>query len=423
MADAHQKTTLGNGLRIVTAHLPDFRSVSVCLFVGAGSRYEADEVGGISHFVEHLVFKGTERYPTSQAISEAIEGVGGVLNGATDREITVYWAKVTKVHFKLALDLLGDMARHSRFAPADVDRERQVITEEINMSWDSPRQRVNMLIDEVQWPDQPLGRDVAGSKDTVAGISREALLDFYRHQYVPGNTVLSVAGDIGHQEVVAAAGEVFQGWSPGSPTSWFPAVDSQAAPRFKLENRRTEQAQFCLALPGLPSRHPSRYALDLLNVVLGEGMSSRLFLELREKQGLAYDVHSSVDHYLDAGALIVYGGVDPVRIEAAIRASLAELSKLRDGVPEQELIKAKEMAKGRLLLGLEDTRAVAGWLGAQELLHREVLSAENVVARVDAVTPEAVQDVARQLFVPDRLNLAVLGPYRSPRRFEGVLHF
>ncbi|MEE8173952.1 MAG: pitrilysin family protein, partial [Dehalococcoidia bacterium] len=286
----YHKTVLDNGLRIITSTMPHTRAVCLGIFIGAGSRYESADEAGTSHFVEHLCFKGTERRATAKEVCEEIEGVGGILNGGTDKELTVYWAKVARPHFPLALDVLSDMLLHSKFDPGEVEKERQVIIEEINMSLDSPSHRVDMLIDEVLWPDQALGRDVAGTKETVAALSQHRLLEYDAHQYLPNNTVVSVAGDIGHDEVVSSLSQAFSDWHDGAPQPWYPAEDEQNASRCQVEHRDTEQAHLCLALRGLPLLHPDRFTLDLLNVILGEGMSSRLFLEIREKRGLAYDI-------------------------------------------------------------------------------------------------------------------------------------
>ncbi|HEX2174167.1 MAG TPA: pitrilysin family protein, partial [Dehalococcoidia bacterium] len=393
----------------------------IVVYVGTGSRYERDEEAGLSHFIEHMLFKGTERRPTAKEVSEAIERLGGVINAATDREATYYWVKVARPHFEVALDLLTDMFRNSRFDPAEVEKERGVVIEELAMTHDSPQDLVDLLIDEVVWPDQPLGRDVGGSRETVSGFTREMAVDFLRSHYTPRNTVIAVAGNVEHQEVVDLVDRWWDDWRAPEPAGWFPAVDGQTAPRSKVLYKRTEQAHFSLAVPGLSSRDPDRYALDLLNVILGEGMSSRLFLELRERYGLAYDVHSYVSHFLDVGAATIYAGVDPKKIDDALKAVLHELARLREEIPEDELHKAKEYSKGRLLLRMEDTRAVAGWWGGQELLADQVRSVDEVVGLIDRVTPDDILAVARRIFVPDKLNLAVVGPYRSSGRFQKLL--
>ncbi len=418
----HKKTTLDNGLRIVTASIPHVHSVSIGIIVGAGSRYERRGQAGISHFIEHLCFKGAEKRRTSKDISEAIEGVGGVLNGGTDKELTIYWCKVAQPHFRIAIDVLADMLSHSRFEPEEIEKERHVITEEINMSFDSPQYRVDLLLDEVMWPGQPLGRDVAGTKETVARITRKDMLKYLNRQYVANNAVVSVAGNITHKEIVAGLEKGFGQWRQDVRQEWVPANGQQRRPRLKVEERDTEQAHLCLAVPGLSLRDPDRFVLDLLCAMLGEGMSSRLFLEIREKKGLAYAISSCVDHFLDAGALTVYAGVDPRQVPATVTAILAELNRMKDGIPESEMRKTKEYCKGRMLLRMEDTRSVSSWLGGQEFLLGNILTIEQVIARIEAVSAGDIMRVAGQLFRGDKLNLAVVGPV-DKASLSGLLHF
>ncbi len=394
----------------------------ISIFVGAGSRYEPAEQAGISHFVEHLLFKGTKQRATTKEISEAIEGIGGVLNGGTDKELSVYWTKVARPHFSIGLDVLADMIRDSKFDPVEVEKERQVVIEEINMSMDSPQQRVHMLIDEVIWPDQALGREVAGNKEIVSTFTTQGLRDYWGCQYIPGNTVVSVAGDISHDEAVAYISNIFDDWAGDTPAAWIPARDDQDEPRVLTEFRETEQAHLCLALRGVSNSDPDRFAFDLLNIVLGEGMSSRLFLELRERRGLAYDVHSYGSHFFDSGSLTIYAGVEPKNIEAAVGVILDELSRFKaEDVPESELVKVKEMGKGRLLLRMEDTRNVSGWIGSQELLTGEIKTVDEVVSIVDAITRDDIRRVAQRLFYSDGLSLAIVGPVSDDGRLKKLL--
>jgi predicted Zn-dependent peptidase len=314
------------------------------------------------------------------------------------------------------------MLRHSKFDPVEMENERKVIIEELNMCMDSPQSRVDTLIDEVVWPNQALGRDVAGSKDTVSEVNRQMILGHMSRLYLPGNSIISVAGDISHDEVVDSVVRAFADWPRGLAGDWFPAEDSQDAPRLKVEQRKTEQVHLCLAVRGLSNQHPDRFILDLLNVVLGEGMSSRLFLEIRERKGLAYDIHSHVSYFRDAGSLAIYAGVDPKKIELTVEAILKELMRLRDEqIPEAEVIKAKEMGKGRLMLRMEDTRSVSGWMGGQELLTGRILSVDEVVSIVDAITASDMQRVAKELFLTSKVNLALVGPVRNKGRLEKLL--
>ena len=417
----YQKATLDNGLRIVTANMPHTRSVSICIFIGAGSRYETEAQAGTSHFIEHMLFKGTQKRATAREISETIEGVGGILNAGTDKELTLYWCKVAQPHFSLALDVLADMLLHSKFDPQDIDKERQIIIEEINMSRDSPSQRVNMLIDELLWPNHPLGRDVAGSKESVAAITKNVILDYLASQYLPANAVVTVAGDIQHQEAITAVSQALGNWTNQRTRSGYLAYKEQPAQQMCTETRDTEQVHLCLALPGLPLLHPKRFTIDLLNAILGAGMSSRLFIEIRDKLGLAYSIHSYVEHFLDSGSVTIYAGVEPKNLSTAIKAILEQLSRLKESVPESELSKAKELSKGRLLLRMEDSRSVAGWMGGQEILTNRVLSVDEVMSIIDTITAEELSQLARELLTGDQLRLAVVGPVTADEHLEELL--
>jgi len=417
----YQKTTLDNGLRIITATMPHTRSVSICIFIGIGSRYETEAEAGISHFIEHLFFKGAEKRPTSREISEAIEGVGGILNGGTDKELTLYWCKIAQPHFSLALDVLADMLLHSRFDPLEIERERQVIIEEINMSRDYPPQRVDMLIDKLLWPNHPLGRDIAGSKESVAAITRDKMLGYLQAQYLPSKTVVSIAGNMQHQEMVAAVSQTLGDWTSRQQPPGYSAYKEQPSQRLHVETRDTEQAHLCLALPGLSLLHPKRFTLDLLNVILGEGTSSRLFTEIRDKLGLTYNIHSYIEHFLDSGSVTVYAGLEPKKLTTAIKAILEQLARLKEPVPESELSKAKELSKGRLLLRMEDSRNVAGWMGGQEILTDRALNVEQIESIIDAVTADELNQLAQELIVDSQLHLAVVGPIANGEPLEELL--
>jgi predicted Zn-dependent peptidase len=417
----HHKITLDNGLRLVTESMPHTRSVAIGFFIGTGSRYETEKQAGISHFIEHMCFKGTKKRPTSVDVCTVIEGVGGMLNAGTDKELTIYWCKVAKPHFTSALDVMVDILTDSLFDPAEIEKERQVIVEEINMSLDSPSQRVSMLIDELLWPGHPLGRDIAGSKESVAAINRDAMLDFMAGQYRPDNAVLAIAGDIRHDEMVAAVNRVVTGWKYLRPRSVYTPYRGKIARRVLIEKRDTEQTQLCLALPGISIVHPDRFKLDLLNVILGEGMSSRLFTEIRDKLGLAYSIQSYAEHFLDTGAMSISAGVDAKNLPVAIKAILAELARLKEPIPEVELSKAKELFKGRILLRMEDSRSVSGWLGGQEILTGEILTVDEIIAIVEAITTAELRHVAEELLVPGQMRLAVVGPISPEEPLEDLL--
>jgi predicted Zn-dependent peptidase len=417
----YSKRRFANGLRLLTSPMAHTRSVAISIYVGAGSRYETPTEAGVSHFLEHLCFKGTAKRPEAQLISEAIDGVGGIINAATDREYTVFYAKVAAPHMELALDVLCDLVQAPLLDQVELDKERKVVLEELASVADSPGQQVDLLLDELLWPDQPLGWDVAGTKESVTGLTRAMVADYVRRQYVPNNMVVSIAGNVAEDEVAALLESRLGAMAQGSPDPWFPAKDGQSEVRCQLKFKRTEQTHVALGLHALSLGHPDRNTLDLISVLFGESMSSRLFVELRERQGLCYDVNSYVTHFKDAGSFGIYAAVDPSNGPKAVEALMGELRRLADGIPEEELHKARELAKGRLLLRLEDTRAVSGWLGGQEMLMGEILTPEDVVARLDAVTPADMTRVARDLLRPEKLSLAVVGPHRSEKRFLPLL--
>jgi predicted Zn-dependent peptidase len=409
----YNKAVLDNGLRVITSAMPHSRSVCLAIFVGAGSCYESKEEAGISHFAEHLFFKGTERRPTSKEITQDIEGVGGIINAGTDKEVTVFWCKVASSHFPIALDVLSDLLLNSRFDNKEIEREREVINEEINMNLDIPQQRVNMLIDELLWPEQPLGREVTGYKETVSSITREQLLNYVARRYMPNNTVLSIAGNIQHEEAMAQIKPMFDKWAAGELMTGYITNDKQTEARLRIEPKDIEQAHLCLAVHGFSHSHPQRFTLDLLNTVLGGGMSSRLFMEIREHKGLAYDIHSYTEHFLNSGSFAIYAGVDPEKIETAVAAILEEVSKIKQGITASELTRAKELSKGRLYLRFEDSQNVALWYGGQEILTQQILDIDDVISIVDAITLGELKEVAEEILTDSGLNLAVTGPIKE----------
>ena len=418
----HQKTILDNGLRILTSAMPHTRSVSIGFFIGVGSRYESDEQSGVSHFIEHMLFKGTEKRPTAREIAVAIEGIGGIFNAGTGRESSLYWVKVARPHLDVAIDVLVDMLRHSRFDPEEIDRERRVIIEEINLTLDTPDSLVFLLINDLVWPNHPLGRDVAGTKESLSALDRESLTAYLEHYYQPSNTVVSVAGNVEHEAVVGRIAALLGDWAAGEVASYRAAEDNQTEPHLRIHHRETAQAHLCLSVPGIHRDHPDHFKLRLLNTILGAGMSSRLFTEIREKRALAYSIYSYVSGMHDTGAVGVYAGVDPRRIEDAIEAVLAEWDRLRqESVPADELTKAKEFIKGRLLLQMEDSFSVAAWCGRQEVLSPEVLTVDEVIEAIEAVTAADIQRVAQGLFLGERLNLAVVGPFEDEEGFGELL--
>jgi predicted Zn-dependent peptidase len=418
---AYRLTRLPSGARIITAPMRERTSVSVAVMFAVGSRYEDERTAGLAHFIEHMVFKGGSRYPTAQAISEAIEGVGGVLNAATDKEATLFWAKVPAAKLALAADVLCDMVYHAVLDTEELHKERQVVVEELRMYMDNPQEYVHTLFDEVMWPDHPLGRDTAGTEETVRSFERDDCLHYLRDHYHGENVVVSVAGTLEHEAAIEALQPLVGAWGTGPIPDAPPAPRTLGTQRLRFLNKRTEQANIVLGTDGVSYLDDDRFAVDMLNAVLGEGMSSRLFLSLREERALAYDVHSFAIKHRDAGALGVYVGCEPKRATQAVQAAIQELTALAEKpVGDVELTKAREYSKGRLLLQLEGTSSLCNYLGQQELLTGEILLPDEVVRRIDAVGPEDIVRVARRL-LEGGLRAAVIGPFRAPERFESLL--
>jgi predicted Zn-dependent peptidase len=417
------KTVLDNGVRVVTGPMTGVRSSSLILYFDIGSRYEAEPVAGVSHFLEHMLFKGTERRPDAKMISEEIEGVGGILNASTSKEATNYWCKSPSTHFELAFDVLGDMVCNSLIDATELGKERSVIIEEIRSYEDSPEEYVHDIIDEVVWGTHSVGRSIAGSEETVGAISRDQMVDFWKRNYRPEHMVVAAGGDISHDTVVALTEKYFGNLTPSGDADQYDRAEvTQTEARIRVLKKDTEQAHLCVAMPALPYTSERRYVQGTIEAVLSSGMSSRLFQEIREKRGLVYSVYGYFRPYEDVGQGVIYAGTDLTRVEETISAIVEELRKLRDdGVPEDELRRNKELRKGRLLMGLEDSRSVASWVGSQELVYGEIKTPEEVMEEIEAVTAEQVHELSTELFRPDRLSLALIGPYDDDSGFAGLL--
>jgi predicted Zn-dependent peptidase len=402
----------------VSTELADRPSTTMAIMFKVGSRYESDREAGISHFLEHMFFKGSARYGGAKQIAEAIEGVGGVLNAATDKELTVYWARVPKTKAKLAIDVLGDMLFHPLLDPAELEKERLVVLEELRMYQDSPQEYVHSLFEQISWPDHPLGRDVAGTEASVRALSRDDLLRYLDEHYLLRNLVVTIAGPVGPDEAIDLIQPYLTPRGNGSaPPAFTPSVGNGAKPTVLLKSKKTEQAHLCLGVHAPSYMDKDRHVIDMLNCVLGEGMSSRLFLEVREKLGLAYDVHSYVNKMFDTGVLGIYAGTEPRQAARAVGAIVGQLRRLcEERVDAAELTKAKEFYKGRLLLQMESTNSVATWYGGQEALTGKIEDLDATVAEIDAVTADDLTRVARDLF-SQALQLAVIGPFRSEAPF------
>jgi predicted Zn-dependent peptidase len=415
-----ERTTLDNGLRVLTANLPHAQSVTVLIGFAAGSRYENASNSGIAHFAEHMFFKGTERRPSARDIAGEIDAIGGEFNAFTGKETTTYYVKCAAESRDVALDVLVDMIRNSRFDAEEIEREKGVIVEEMNMYFDTPRDFVGGVYEQLLYGDQPLGRDIIGTKETVRAATRETFTDYLGAWYQPSRMVLGIGGRIG-DGVLERAQELL-GDLPAGETGEPDPVAPYANGRVKVFTKQSDQAHVVLGVHSIPLTHPDRYALQLLATALGGGMSSRLFTEVRERRGLAYYVYGTNHSYTDAGTLYAQAGVDIARIDEAVSTIAAELRKIAaEPIPADELEKARAFAKGRFVLQLESPQGLMMFGMRREVLERNAPEPEAVLAGLNAVTREDISRVAAELITPERLRLAVIGPFDDPARFEKLL--
>src|SRR5579885_905577 len=407
----YRKITLHNGLRLLVTPMPGMRSASAAFFFSIGSRYEPDPLSVVSHFIEHMLVKGSKSYPTARLISEAIEGVGGVFNGSTGKEITAYTARVPAECLPVVIKTLADMIRNPLFDPAEIEKERGVIIEELRATQDDPQEWVNLLVDEVMWPNLPLGRDDAGTVETVSRLQRHQMLDYLNTCYRPESLVISIAGNVDEQQTVELIGDLFNDWEAGAMPEWKESLPPPDAPPVRMIKKATEQTNICLPTLGAAPATPDYYAVLLINALLGDGMSSRLFQSLREEQGLAYDIGSYFNSYHETGNFVVSAGIDPAHTEKTIVAMISELERLcKEPVPADELERTRAYVRGGVLLGLEGTHQVASWLGSQECLNKRVRDVEEVIQSINAVTAQDIQRVAQTCFAPQWRRLAIIGP-------------
>ena len=415
-----ERTTLSNGVRVLTAPMPQAQSVSCFVMFAAGARYETADIGGIAHFAEHMFFKGTKRRPTARDIATEIDGIGGEFNVFTGKEYTGYYVKCAAGTRDIALDVLVDMMRNSRFDPEEIEREKGVIVEEMNMYFDTPRDFVGGVYENLLYGDQPLGRDIIGSKETVRAATRDTFTSFIDRWYRPERMVVGLGGRVG-DGLVERLEELLGSIEPRQTGTPEPAVIPANGSPVKVHTKQSDQAHIVLGARSYPLGHPDRYALQLLTTVLGGGMSSRLFTEVRERRGLAYYVFGTNSSYLDAGSLYAQAGVDIDRIDDAVTTIAAELRRIaEEPVPTAEFEKARSFAKGRFVLGLESPHGTIMYGLRREVLLGEAEEPEATLAGLDAVTVEDIQRVAQDV-VGKQLKLAVIGPFEDAERFERLL--
>jgi predicted Zn-dependent peptidase len=405
-------TQLENGLRVATAEMPHLVSASVGVWVGVGSRYEPPQLNGVCHFIEHMVFKGTRRR-SARDISQAVEGIGGYLNAFTSEEATCYHARVGHEQFSEALDVLMDMRLHSLFKPSDIAKEREVIKEEMAMYLDEPQHQVQELLNATMWPNQPLGRPITGTDQSLNGLRRTQLVGFLGEKYTPANTVVVAAGRVRHSQVLRAVQRYVRSLRAGRAPSFEAAFTEQTVPRASLISKPIEQTQIALGTRTCSRHDERRYALRLLNAVLGENMSSRLFQVIREDHGLAYSVYSTPSFFADAGDLVIYAGLDTENLIKTLRLILRELRRLVDKpIGAAELRRARDYVIGQLNLGQESADNQMNWVGEQVLGYGRIYAPAMVKRRLAQVTAAQIQGAAKDFFRGENLSLALVSPLR-----------
>lgn len=408
----YHRSVLPNGLRLIVIPMSSFESATVMIMVGAGSRYETRSNNGISHFLEHMAFKGTKKRPSALAISTLIDGIGGECNAFTGKETTGYYIKSSVNHVDLSLDILSDMLQNSLFNPQEIDKERGVIIEEINLYEDTPARKIGDVYERLLYGDTPLGWDIAGEKDNIMNISREDFMQYLKSLYSADNMTVVVAGGVEVKQTQKLVQKHFAKMPSFDALSYDKVVENQSKPGVLIKHKKTEQVHFAMGVRTVPLNHPHRYALSVLSAIMGGGMSSRLFHEVREKRGLAYYVRSHSEHYKDCGSFTSVAGVDPKRVDEAIQVVVEEYSKVaKNSIAKDEFTKAKEFLKGHFVLELEDSRAVAGFYAGQELLENTIDTPEEVIKKIDSVTIEDIHTVSKSYFSQDRLNLAIIGNF------------
>ena len=410
----HQKDILESGLRIVSQQLPNSESVSILISVQAGSRNEQKGQYGVAHFAEHMLFKGTGKRPSPLLVSSPIESTGGFLNASTGYESTNYWCKVPENHFRTGIEILQDMMQNSLLNEEEINSERRVIIEEIKTIEDYPDSKTALNLDKLMWPDSALGRDIAGSIQSVENINQETIRAFLDDFYLPTNTVISIAGNLDHDQSIQSIDQLFLTHPfPGSQLKISPIENVQNSVKLDLEKRAIEQIHIHLGYPGVSITHPDRYALDLLNVILGDGMSSRLFQEIRERLGLVYDIESEITHLQDVGDLRITLAVDKNRYIDAIKAILTEVENLKTGLEGSEVVRAKQILKGRMRLRMDDSQAVAAWNAHQDLFNKQIECESVIREYIDRNDIPKLQKAAFQYLDVSKLNIAIVGDIES----------
>ncbi len=418
----YKKTTLENGLTILTVPRHETKAVTVLILVGTGSKYENKDNNGISHFLEHMFFKGTQIRPNTMAISDPLDRAGGIFNAFTGEEYTGYWAKVESSQFDLALDVVSDIFLNSKLEQAEIDKERGVIVEEINMYYDNPMSHVQLIWEKLLYGDQPAGWDIAGPKENILKFQRSDFADYMASQYVAKNTIVCVAGNIDEEEAIEKVKKYLANIRTGDYQDKLAVIEKQSEPQMEIKYKDTDQTHLLLGFRGVSLLSDDEYKQKILATILGGMMSSRMFMSVREKQGLTYYISTASDTFTDSGYVVTRAGVDNKRVYLAIKAILEEYKKIADeGVPEEELKKAKENIKGKMALTFEASDVEASFYGMQLLLEKKIKTPEEIYAEIDKVDAVDIANFAKQIFTNDKLNLALVGPFKDQEEFKQIL--
>jgi predicted Zn-dependent peptidase len=418
----YTKTTLKNGLRLITIPMNDLKSATVLVLVGTGSRYENAANNGIAHFIEHMFFKGTDKRENTMDISSEIDSLGADYNAFTGKEYTGYYIKAASEHLETAIDILSDMLTNSKFDAEEIEREKGVICEEINMYEDTPMRHVGDLYEALIYDGNPLSYDTAGTKEIVRSLNRDMFMEYLKNFYVANNMVVIVSGDVKKDHVEKLVTEYFSKLTSIEIPKFENYIEKQNSPLLNVTYKKTDQAHFCLGLRSHKIGHPDRYAATVFNTIMGGNMSSRLFIEVRERRGLCYYISSDNEAHLDTGSWVIQAGVDVNRIDEALKTILEELHRsTKESIEEKEIKKAKDYLKGKLALGLEDSKGVANLYGAGELLEKKIRTPDEIIKGIDSVTADDVMRVAKETIKQDKLAFCVIGPYEDQAKFSNLL--
>lgn len=418
----YKKTTLPNGLRILTIPMKNTETATVVVMVGVGSRYETEKEAGLSHFIEHMMFKGTEKRPTALDITETLDSIGGEFNAFTSVDKTMYYAKVDAKHVGIALDVISDMYLNSKIDEEEIEREKGTITQELNMYEDTPTVDIEIVLGNLMYKKNPIGRNIIGFKKTIASFKRKDFADYIKRFYVANNTIVCMAGNFNEKEVLSLTKKYFSRMKKGIKPKYEKVIENQKKPELKIKNKKTDQTHFIISSRAYDHNHKDRFALGLLGVILGGNMSSRLFIEVRERRGLAYHVRTSIGSFEDCGYLETQVGVNHDKLELTIQTILNEYQKISiEKVSKKELQNAKDYIKGKSVMGFESSDEVAMFFVDQEVKKKKIMTLPEIFEKIDKVTENDILRVAKDIFQNKKLNLAVIGPHKNEKKLAKIL--